>query len=71
MEETLWKSADKLRGSVESAEYKHVVLSLFFYSLPVINLKNAEGKLLKIIVKTCRYEAFLYKGECILFDGRK
>ena len=30
MEETLWKSADKLRGSVEPAEYKHVVLSLFF-----------------------------------------
>ena len=30
MEETLWKSADKLRGSVESSEYKHVVLSLSF-----------------------------------------
>lgn len=30
MEETLWKSADKLRGSVEPAEYKHVVLSLLF-----------------------------------------
>ncbi len=30
MEESLWKTADKLRGSVESAEYKHVVLSLFF-----------------------------------------
>lgn len=28
MEEALWKSADKLRGSVEPAEYKHVVLSL-------------------------------------------
>lgn len=30
MEEALWKSADKLRGSVEPAEYKHIVLSLFF-----------------------------------------
>ena len=30
MEESLWKSADKLRGSVEPAEYKHVVLSLIF-----------------------------------------
>lgn len=29
-EEALWKSADKLRGAVEPAEYKHVVLSLFF-----------------------------------------
>lgn len=30
MEEALWKTADKLRGSIEPAEYKHVVLSLFF-----------------------------------------
>lgn len=30
MEEALWKSADKLRGSVETSEYKHVVLSLIF-----------------------------------------
>lgn len=29
-EETLWDSANKLRGSVEPAEYKHVVLSLIF-----------------------------------------
>ena len=29
-EESLWDSANKLRGSVESAEYKHVVLSLIF-----------------------------------------
>ncbi|MGQ7868669.1 N-6 DNA methylase [Sunxiuqinia sp. sy24] len=30
MEETLWDSANKLRGSVEPAEYKHVVLGLIF-----------------------------------------
>ena len=30
MEESLWRSADKLRGSVEPSEYKHVVLSLIF-----------------------------------------
>ncbi len=29
-EEVLWESANKLRGSVESSEYKHVVLSLIF-----------------------------------------
>ena len=29
-EETLWDAANKLRGSVESSEYKHVVLSLIF-----------------------------------------
>ena len=30
IEQTLWDSANKLRGSVEPAEYKHVVLSLIF-----------------------------------------
>ena len=30
IEETLWQSCDKLRGSVEPSEYKHVVLSLIF-----------------------------------------
>lgn len=29
-EETLWKSADKLRSSMDSSEYKHVVLGLIF-----------------------------------------
>lgn len=29
-EESLWESANKLRGSVEPSEYKHVVLSLIF-----------------------------------------
>ena len=29
-EQTLWHTADKLRGTVESSEYKHVVLSLIF-----------------------------------------
>ncbi len=30
MEESLWESANKLRGKVESSEYKHVVLGLIF-----------------------------------------
>ncbi len=30
IEETLWDSANKLRGAVEPSEYKHVVLGLFF-----------------------------------------
>lgn len=39
-EEILWDSANKLRGSVEPSEYKHVVLSLIF-------LKFAHDKFLK------------------------
>src|SRR3989339_353461 len=30
IEEVLWDSANKLRGSVEPSEYKHVVLGLIF-----------------------------------------
>lgn len=30
LEQTIWSAADKLRGAVEPAEYKHVVLSLIF-----------------------------------------
>lgn len=29
-EENLWKMADKLRGSMDSGEYKNVVLGLLF-----------------------------------------
>ena len=29
-EDTLWAAADKLRGTVDAAEYKHVVLGLLF-----------------------------------------
>lgn len=39
-EEILWDSANKLRGSVEPSEYKHIVLSLIF-------LKFANDKFLK------------------------
>ena len=35
IEETLWESANKLRGSVEPSEYKHVVLSITFQKRPV------------------------------------
>lgn len=30
LEQTIWASAEKLRGAVEPSEYKHVVLSLIF-----------------------------------------
>lgn len=42
MEETLWDSANKLRGTVESSEYKHVVLSLIF--LKFVSDKFEERK---------------------------
>ena len=39
-EEILWDAANKLRGSIEPSEYKHVVLSLIF-------LKFASDKFIK------------------------
>lgn len=44
MEETLWESCNKLRGSVEPSEYKHVVLSLIFlkYAGDHFNQKHKE-----------------------------
>ncbi len=42
IEETLWESANKLRGSVEPSEYKHVVLSLIF--LKYANDRFAERR---------------------------
>ena len=42
VEEILWDSANKLRGSVEPSEYKHVVLSLIF--LKYANDRFAERR---------------------------
>ena len=46
MEETLWKSADKLRGSVEPAEYKHVVLGLIFLKFASDKFEEHRAKLI-------------------------
>lgn len=60
MEEALWKSADKLRGSVEPAEYKHVVLSLFFlkfasdkFEAQLLLITNVVPLLLGTFAETC------------------
>lgn len=43
-EEKLWSMADKLRGSMDSSEYKHVVLGLLFlkYTSDAFEEKHAE-----------------------------
>ena len=46
MEETLWESANKLRGSVESAEYKHVVLGLIFLKFASDKFEDHRKKLI-------------------------
>ena len=44
-EETLWDTANKLRGSVESSEYKHVVLSLIFLKFVSDKFEERRAKL--------------------------
>ena len=47
MEETLWESANKLRGSVESSEYKHIVLGLIFLKFVSDTFEERREKLLE------------------------
>ncbi len=47
MEETLWDSANKLRGSVESSEYKHIVLGLIFLKFVSDTFEERKEQLIK------------------------
>ena len=71
IEETLWDAANKLRGTVEPAEYKHVVLGLIF-------LKFASDKFEEHRARThCRRQRKIHGNgrilqyeQCVL-SGRK
>jgi type I restriction enzyme M protein len=45
-EETLWDSANKLRGGVEPSEYKHVVLSLIFLKFVSDTFEERKAELI-------------------------
>ncbi|MDF1755460.1 MAG: type I restriction-modification system subunit M N-terminal domain-containing protein [Verrucomicrobiales bacterium] len=47
-EESLWETATKLRGSVESAEYKHVMLSLVFLKFASIKFEERRAELIAV-----------------------
>ena len=44
IEETLWKSCDNLRGSIEPGEYKHVVLGLIFLKFASDKFEERKNK---------------------------
>jgi type I restriction enzyme M protein len=46
IEETLWDSANKLRGTVESSEYKHVVLGLIFLKFASDKFEERKAELI-------------------------
>ena len=49
MEEVLWDSANKLRGTVESSEYKHVVLGLIFLKFASDKFEERRKELVKVV----------------------
>lgn len=46
IEESLWDSANKLRGTVESSEYKHVVLGLIFLKFASDKFEERRAELI-------------------------
>ena len=46
IEQSLWDTANKLRGSVESSEYKHVVLSLIFLKFASDKFETRRAELI-------------------------
>ncbi|MFA7358349.1 MAG: type I restriction-modification system subunit M N-terminal domain-containing protein [Bacteroidales bacterium] len=46
IEVTLWDAANKLRGSVEPAEYKHVVLGLIFLKFASDKFEDHRARLI-------------------------
>ncbi|MEQ8241235.1 MAG: type I restriction-modification system subunit M N-terminal domain-containing protein [Cyclobacteriaceae bacterium] len=46
IEESLWNTANKLRGKVESSEYKHVVLGLIFLKFTSDKLERRRQELI-------------------------
>ena len=47
IEETLWQSCDKLRGSVDPSEYKHVVLGLIFLKFASDKFEERKAELIE------------------------
>lgn len=47
IEESLWQACDKLRGSVESSEYKHIVLGLIFLKFASDKFEQRRKELIK------------------------
>ena len=46
-EKNLWAAADKLRGSMDASEYKHVVLGLIFLKYISDSFEQQHNKLIK------------------------
>lgn len=67
MEEALWNAANKLRGPVEPAEYKHVVLSLFFLKFASDKFNKQREKLISEGYESQIEKTFAYTKDNVFF----
>ena len=66
-EQNLWDTADKLRGTVESSEYKHVVLSLIFLKFVSDKFEKRKQEAdRRGPGRLRRYGRVLHHAECVL-----
>lgn len=67
IEETLWDSTNKLRGSVEPSEYKHVVLSLIFLKYANDRFEERKAELIAEGKEAFVNQAVFYNARNIFF----
>ena len=67
IEETLWESANKLRGSVEPSEYKHVVLSLIFLKYASDRFEERRSELIADGKEAFVDQAVFYNAKNVFF----
>lgn len=67
IEESLWESANKLRGSVEPSEYKHVVLSLIFLKYANDRFEERRKELITDGKKAFIEQAVFYNAKNVFY----
>ena len=71
IEETLWESANKLRGSVEPSEYKHVVLSLIFLKYANDRFEERRNELIADGKEAFVDQAVFYNARNVFYLGEQ
>lgn len=67
MEAALWESCNKLRGAVEPAEYKHVVLSLIFLKYAGDRFEQRKQELVEQGLKEYIDQVEFYTAENVFY----
>ena len=55
LEETLWQQCDKLRGTVEHTEYKHVDLALIFLKFASDKFEHRRANKRVLLYEKCLF----------------